>query len=118
MTPRTGLTALALLLSAAAPAVAQDHDARVARVLKATPLIDGHNDWAEAQRNVAGDARWTLDLRQLDPAKYNTDIARLRRGKVGGQFRSVYSREPARTRTGQGDARADRPRSPMGCALS
>lgn len=81
---------VALLTSAASPGLAQDYDARVARVLKATPLIDGHNDWAEAQRNVAGDARWTLDLRQMDPAKYNTDIARLRRGKVGGQFWSVY----------------------------
>jgi membrane dipeptidase len=69
-----------------------DYPARVAAVLKATPLIDGHNDWAEMLRD-AGDARWTMDLTQgLEKAKtpYNTDIARLRKGMVGGQFWSVY----------------------------
>lgn len=69
--------ARAFLLFVAVPAIAHDYDARVARVLRTTPLIDGHNDWAEAQRNVAGNARWSLDLRQLNPAKYNTDITRL-----------------------------------------
>lgn len=81
------------LLLAAVPATAQDYAARVARVLKKTPLIDGHNDWAEVLREREGDARWTLDLaRDLDkrPIPYNTDIARLRRGMVGGQFWSVY----------------------------
>ena len=86
--------ALTLLLATAAlPAAAQDYQARVARVLKATPLIDGHNDWAEALREREGDKRWTTDLRQgLDrrPVPYNTDIARLRRGMVGGQFWSVF----------------------------
>lgn len=92
MTRNRSSFAWAVLLwgSAAIPAVAQDYDARVARVLKATPLVDGHNDWAEAQRNVARDARWSLDLHTLDPAKYNTDIDRLRRGRLGGQFWSVY----------------------------
>jgi len=73
----------------AAPTIAE----RVAAVLKATPLIDGHNDWAEVLREREGDKRWTLDLTQgLDrlPVPYNTDIARLRRGGVGGQFWSVY----------------------------
>jgi membrane dipeptidase len=61
-------------------------------VLKQVPLIDGHNDWPEVLRGREGDKRWTMDLRQLrggaDP--YNTDIERLRRGMVGGQFWSVY----------------------------
>ena len=89
---RTVMTALLLALAApatAAPAI----DARVAAVLRATPLIDGHNDWAEVLREREGDARWTLDLTAgLDrrPVPYNTDIARLRRGMVGGQFWSVY----------------------------
>lgn len=81
------------LLAAAMPAAAQDYAARVARVLKATPLIDGHNDWPEALREHEGDARWTLDLRRgLDKqaGAYNTDIARLRAGLVGGQFWSVW----------------------------
>jgi membrane dipeptidase len=86
----------ALLLAAAAllatPATAQDYSARVAKVLKATPLIDGHNDWPEALREREAEARWTDDLNDLSRSKvaYNTDIARLRRGKVGAQFWSVW----------------------------
>ncbi len=84
------LAVVALLV--AAPAAAQDVAARVTRVLKATPLIDGHNDWPEALREREGETRWTMELRDLGarlPA-YNTDIARLRRGGVGGQFWSVW----------------------------
>ena len=84
--------ATATLVSAATPASAQDYAARVARVLKATPLIDGHNDWPEALREREGDARWTMDLTDLSarPVPYNTDITRLRRGMVGAQFWSVW----------------------------
>ena len=88
---RLGLAAA--LAATATSAAAQDYRARVARVLRATPLIDGHNDWAEVLREREGDARWTLDLReglQNRPVPYNTDIARLRAGMVGGQFWSVY----------------------------
>ncbi|WP_431312200.1 dipeptidase [Sphingomonas immobilis] len=89
---------LQLLLAAAfiaAPATAQsDIPARVARVLKETPLIDGHNDWPETLREREKDKRWTLDLRSglgaVKPERYNTDIAMLRKGMVGGQFWSVY----------------------------
>lgn len=80
-------------IAAAAPRAAPNYDARIARVLKATPLIDGHNDWAEVLREREGDGRWTLDLRgglERAPEAYNTDIVRLRRGKVGGQFWSVF----------------------------
>ena len=87
------LLCLALLLGTAMPAAAQEYDARVERVLSATPLIDGHNDWAEALREREGDARWTIDLSAgLDakPVPYNTDITRLRKGMVGGQFWSVF----------------------------
>jgi len=72
---------------------AQDVRARVARVLKATPLIDGHNDWPEVLTEREGDARWTVDLRSrlgTGDALYNTDIVRLRQGMVGGQFWSVW----------------------------
>ncbi|MCE7795674.1 dipeptidase [Sphingobium sufflavum] len=84
--------AFALLLSLPVPALAQTaaEAARIDRILKRTPLIDGHNDWAEALVDKAGDARWTLDLNRLDPKDYDTDIERLRRGRVGGQFWSVY----------------------------
>ncbi len=85
--------AAAAAIAAAAGASAASPEARVAAVLKATPLIDGHNDWAELLAEREGEGRWTLDLRAgLDrrPVPYNTDIARLRAGQVGGQFWSVY----------------------------
>lgn len=81
------LAALPLLLAAAPDDAALD--ARVARILKATPLIDGHNDWPEALVGNAKDERWTLALDQL-PAPYHTDLRRLRAGLLGGQFWSVW----------------------------
>jgi membrane dipeptidase len=82
----------ATLTMAPIAAHAQNYEARVARVLKATPLIDGHNDWPEALREREGEARWTMDLNDLSsrPERYNTDITRLRRGQVGAQFWSVW----------------------------
>ncbi|MFW2831540.1 dipeptidase [Sphingomonas sp. ID0503] len=85
------ILALAPFLIAAAPA--SDYAARIDRILARTPLIDGHNDWPEVLREREGEGRWTLDLRQglaARPIPYNTDIARLRAGRVGGQFWSVY----------------------------
>ena len=90
MKPAMLFAPLALFAAFPAAAAPSDIDARVARVLKATPLIDGHNDWGETLADAAGDARWTIDLNTLDPVKFDTDIARLRKGKVGGQFWSVY----------------------------
>src|SRR3569833_4501890 len=81
---------LAMSLIAAAPAPA-DYRARIERILKTTPLIDGHNDWPETLRSREGEKRWTIDLRHLDGSPhYDTDIARLRSGHVGGQFWSVW----------------------------
>jgi membrane dipeptidase len=85
------LTAPPVMAKGIAPGT--DYAARVARVLKDTPLIDGHNDWAETLAGRAGDKRWTIDLRRLPGSgeeRYNTDIERLRTGGVGGQFWSVY----------------------------
>ena len=78
------------------PAAAQKIDprvqARIDRILKATPLIDGHNDIAEQLREnhefkvdglASGTDRWKK--RPL-----MTDMARLHEGRVGGQFWSVY----------------------------
>lgn len=79
--------ALPLLLSAAPDDTALD--GRVQRLLKATPLIDGHNDWPEALAGNAKDARWTLSLDAL-AAPYHTDLARLQAGGLGGQFWSVW----------------------------
>ena len=95
------MTAKATLLLAAAmmmstPATAQQIDPkvqmRIDRILKKTPLIDGHNDIAEQlsenyERNIEGLASGTA---QRNKKPLMTDMARLRQGRVGGQFWSVY----------------------------
>ncbi|MCW2336277.1 membrane dipeptidase [Sphingobium sp. B2D3A] len=63
---------------------------RLKKVLAATPLIDGHNDWPGAIAGHDGDARWSVDLTRLNTEDFDTDITRLRQGMVGGQFWSVY----------------------------
>lgn len=62
---------------------------RALAILDASPLIDGHNDLAIALRHRAGLAVSSVDLRQaLDDL--DTDIPRLRAGRVGGQFWSIW----------------------------
>ena len=85
-----------LLLSVVAPAAqAQVHQETAhmeiaLRVLSTTPLIDGHNDLAwEIRTNEAA----PMDVRAYGMegrAGGHTDIPRLREGRVGGQFWSVY----------------------------
>ena len=87
------LLAVAALSLATSTGLAEDLRARVTRVLKSTPLIDGHNDLPDVLREREGDGRWTIDLRSglaNRPEPYDTDIARLRQGMVGGQFWSVF----------------------------
>ena len=84
------------MASLAAPAPAQPIPApvqkRIDRILKRTPLIDGHNDIAEQlaenyNRSIEGIASGT-DRRAPHPLM--TDMARLHQGRLGGQFWSVY----------------------------
>jgi len=60
------------------------------RVLRTTPLIDGHNDlpWTIRESPVARGAVERYDLRGRTPG--HTDRDRLRAGHLGGQFWSVY----------------------------
>src|SRR5437868_7505472 len=88
------LIAAAMLLSPAASAQRIDPkvQARIDRILKATPLIDGHNDIAEQLRanygmKVEGPASGTD---RWKPKPLMTDMARLHQGRVGAQFWSVY----------------------------
>src|SRR3982751_1679111 len=96
MTIKASLLLAAALTLTPAITTAQPIDpkvkARIDRVLKATPLIDGHNDIAEQlaesyKRNIGGLASGT---NQRQPHPLMTDMARLHQGRVGGQFWSVY----------------------------
>ena len=91
MLKTVSLILAAICVTAAAPPPT-DYQARLAKVLEKVPLIDGHNDWPEALREREGDQRWTLDVRDLSVGQvhYDTDIIRLRKGMVGGQFWSVW----------------------------
>jgi len=53
-------------------------------------LIDGHNDLAWAMRQLHNYNFDALDLSQFAPA-FHTDLSRLRKGGVTGQFWSVYA---------------------------
>ncbi len=68
-------------------------DARIDRILKEVPLIDGHNDLPWQYRERAKNQLSKIDLRQ-DQSKLDkplhTDIPRLRAGHLGAQFWSVY----------------------------
>jgi len=94
---RRGIALAACLSLAAAPVTAAvrpgDAAARVAQVLKRVPLVDGHNDLAEVLRERLGDEAENVDLernvRAETPVR-RTDLPRLRAGKVGGQFWSVW----------------------------
>jgi membrane dipeptidase len=82
---------LALTLFLTLTAGAQD--ARVDKILREVPLIDGHNDLPWEYRERVKNHLAQIDLR-ADQSKLekplHTDIARLKTGRVGGQFWSVY----------------------------
>ena len=85
------LSAILLGAPAAAQPIDQATAKRIDRILKATPLIDGHNDLPYALREDFG--RSTDGLASGGAARtppLMTDMARMRAGRVGGQFWSVY----------------------------
>src|SRR4051794_20037030 len=70
---------------------AQDFAARARALHKETVLIDGHNDYPWALRDLdPGKDFSKADISEPFP-KLMTDIPRLRQGGVGGQFWSVYT---------------------------
>jgi len=70
--------------------LADGHLDRALELLASAPLIDGHNDVAIALRHRAGGIGVsTIDLRQPIEG-LDTDIPRLRAGRVGGQFWSIW----------------------------
>ena len=91
---RHSILLAALLLSNTATAQPIDPavQVRIDRILTKMPLVDGHNDIAEALKENFGSSVANLasgtDKWPQNPLM--TDMARLHAGRVGGQFWSVY----------------------------
>lgn len=87
------LLAAAQAGSAAPPPPDAATRARVERVLTRAPIIDGHNDLAWELRTQFGAHVEAVDLTHDTAAldtPLQTDVPRLKKGHVGGQFWSVY----------------------------
>ena len=90
------IRAVALLVVLGSSAASGQTDAvaaRVDRILREVPLVDGHNDLPSQYDTRVKNHLANIDIRQdqsqLTPALH-TDIPRLKKGRVGGQFWSVY----------------------------
>ena len=83
------LLAIAVIAPTATAQPSEANLERARRILRATPLIDGHNDlpW-EIRRAAAPFDVDAYDLRKTTPG--HTDLERLRKGMLGAQFWSVY----------------------------
>jgi membrane dipeptidase len=90
--PMRFYASLILIVSAPTAIAAQSADpmALAKKVLSTTPLIDGHNDlpWAIRESKTMTRDVEAYDLRKRTPG--HTDLERLRKGMLGGQFWSVY----------------------------
>jgi membrane dipeptidase len=85
------LTLFLTTMPSAASAQSRDRALERARkLLRSTPLIDGHNDLPWTIREAAGAPRdvAAYDLRTRTPG--HTDLARLKEGQVAAQFWSIY----------------------------
>jgi membrane dipeptidase len=90
------LLAGAALLIAASPARSPEQVAEAA--LKAAPVWDGHNDAPEQIRDRRKDVIAELDFRdtsqtaapELRRGPMQTDLSRIKKGRLGAQFWSVY----------------------------
>ncbi len=91
MLKKTILIAALLASAGQAQSIDPKVEARIDRVLQATPLIDGHNDlpWEVRENHSYSVEGLAADTDKREKTM-DTDIARLRAGRVGGQFWSVY----------------------------
>jgi membrane dipeptidase len=87
---------LTIAASGIAPASAQTPEQAAQQLLSENPVIDGHNDAPEQIAERFGgdfsqfDFRDTLPTLGTGSKPMHTDITRLRQGRVGGQFWSVW----------------------------
>lgn len=89
---------LAAMVMATSPASARTPEETAQAALRAAPVWDGHNDVPIQLRNRHEDVIADFDFRDTtdtadpenDRQAMHTDLARLRAGRVGAQFWSVY----------------------------
>lgn len=88
--PGRSVWVLALVLALALPSAGQQYLEQAERIMKTTPVIDGHNDlpWQLLQKFNNQLRLPEANLTQLNDT--HTNIPKLRLGHVGGQFWSVY----------------------------
>lgn len=82
-----------LCLMMASPILAATPEETARAALTAMPIIDGHNDTPEQIREIFKNDFSKFDLNTLSPeiiAKTHTSIPKLREGRVGAQFWSVW----------------------------
>src|ERR1700756_2049052 len=87
------LQAVVLTLALVAVTANAQTSARIDRILTDVPLIDGHNDLPYQYEERAKDHLAQIDIRKDQSAltpPLHTDIPRLRQGRLGAQFWSVY----------------------------
>jgi membrane dipeptidase len=83
-------------LGLATPALAATPEETARAALARSPVVDGHNDVPEQVRERFGNDLAKFDFRDTaatgtaDHAPMHTDLARLKKGMVGGQFWSVW----------------------------
>lgn len=94
---KIAVPAALLLTLVAAPAWAQSAEAVAQAALRNAPVWDGHNDVPEQLRDRFQNVIGTFDFNdtsQVPPSfgstRMHTDLPRLRQGRVGAQFWSVY----------------------------
>ena len=82
--------AVALLAPPMGAQANDPHLERARRILRSTPLVDGHNDlpWAIRRSTTSPMDVEAYDLRKTTTG--HTDLERLRAGMLGAQFWSVY----------------------------
>lgn len=66
-----------------------DHLARAKRILRETPLVDGHNDFPYLIRQQLHNEIYGYDF-EAQRLGAQSDFEKMKRGMMGGQFWSVF----------------------------
>jgi len=71
------------------PLQVDDYSGRAMRILRETPLIDGHNDFPFVIRQQLRNQIYGHDF-QTESLRSHSDFQKMKKGMMGGQFWSVF----------------------------